>query len=56
MTTGTQGSDNLTNDPAVSNEVVGALAGDDFIRITRPNIPQMSEGSKSGAATARTRS
>lgn len=39
MTTGTEGPDNLTNDPAVLHEVIDALGGDDTITIQRPNIP-----------------
>jgi Ca2+-binding RTX toxin-like protein len=37
MTVGTEGKDNLTNDPAVYNEVVDALGGDDVITIRQPD-------------------
>lgn len=37
MTTGTNGNDNLSNDPNVFNETVDALDGDDVITIVTPN-------------------
>jgi Ca2+-binding RTX toxin-like protein len=39
MTTGTPGNDTLTNDRAVADEVVNALAGDDQITIQTPHDP-----------------
>jgi Ca2+-binding RTX toxin-like protein len=36
LTTGTEGNDNLTNDPAVRAETVDALGGDDIITVTEP--------------------
>jgi Ca2+-binding RTX toxin-like protein len=40
MTTGTDGNDNLTNDRAVYNETVDALAGDDVITVIQPVFSQ----------------
>ncbi len=37
MTTGTNGNDNLSNDPNILNETVDALDGDDIITIVTPN-------------------
>ncbi len=36
MTVGTEGPDNLTNDPNVYNEVVDALGGDDVVTVQQP--------------------
>jgi Ca2+-binding RTX toxin-like protein len=38
MTTGTQGNDILTNDPAVDPETIDALGGDDVITVNRPDL------------------
>ncbi|HEU0099487.1 MAG TPA: calcium-binding protein [Allosphingosinicella sp.] len=38
MTTGTEGNDNLSNDPAARPETVDALGGDDVVTIVRPNL------------------
>ena len=38
MTTGTEGNDNIGNNPAVRPETVDALGGDDVITIVRPNL------------------
>jgi len=43
MTTGTEGNDNLTNDPAVDPETIDALGGDDVITVNRPNSSFMNE-------------
>jgi Ca2+-binding RTX toxin-like protein len=43
MTTGTEGNDILTNDPALANEVVDALGGDDIITVQQPTFGQFSE-------------
>ena len=37
MTTGTNGPDNLSNDPNIFNEAIDALGGDDVITIVTPN-------------------
>jgi Ca2+-binding RTX toxin-like protein len=37
MATGTEGNDNLANDPAVDPETIDALGGDDVITVNRPN-------------------
>jgi len=37
MVTGTEGPDNLTNDPSLTTETINALGGDDVITVTRPN-------------------
>jgi Ca2+-binding RTX toxin-like protein len=39
VTTGTSGNDNLSNDPAIHNDIVDALGGDDRITIVRPIDP-----------------
>jgi Ca2+-binding RTX toxin-like protein len=43
MATGTEGPDSLTNDPAVTHDVINALGGDDVITTQRPN-PTMNGG------------
>ncbi len=37
MATGTEGNDNLTNDPALDPDTIEALGGDDLITVNRPN-------------------
>jgi Ca2+-binding RTX toxin-like protein len=43
MIIGTEGNDNLTNDPAVDPETIDALGGDDVITVNRPNSSFMNE-------------
>src|SRR5688500_85523 len=37
MATGTEGNDNLTNDPAIAHDTINALGGNDVITIQAPN-------------------
>jgi Ca2+-binding RTX toxin-like protein len=52
VTTGTQGNDNLTNDPNVDPETVDALGGDDRITIQRPTNQAPPGFSDTAAVTA----
>jgi hypothetical protein len=44
MTTGTEGNDNLTNDPSAEPETVNSVGGDDYIRLEAPTRSEANGG------------